>query len=525
MPGKSSSDINNISMKLIKFVQYEICVPLAHIFRLSIDSGIFPKKFKDTRVVPIFKSGSPLSPDNFRPIALVNCFSKILEKIVATSLFNHLDLNDLLFIHQYGFQRGKSTEHNLIHITNYIGQALNDGNWCIGVFLDLKKAFDTVQHDILLSKLPKFGITGNILEWFKSYLSGRKQCVDINGTLSDLKDILMSVLQGSSLGPILFLCFINDIHFSTNLDLFLFADDSNALAQHPNLHDLVSYVNVELQKLATWFKANKMVINAEKTKYMIFHTKNRRIDMQNLEVFFNFNDVGSIENPSLKFNLTRVHNGGSKDNQTYKMLGVLFDEHLSFNAHVTYMQNKIAKSLFILNRAKNFITPSALKLLYFSLIHSHLTYCPIIYSIANKFNLNKLMVQQKKAVRIISDVPYNEHTAPLFINHGILRLDLLITHAKLIFMHSIKYQYCPKSFRNTFVTNPPDEMPYELRNVDDFIMPRARIELLKRIPIFTLPLEWNNSGDLRYYQNKTTFKITLKETLLRKFAADNYIGE
>jgi hypothetical protein len=100
-----------------------------------------------------------------------------------------------------------------------------------------------------------------------------------------------------------------------------------------------------------------MVINAEKTKYMIFHTKNRKIDMQNLEVFFNFNDVGSIENPSLKFTLTRVHNGGSKDNQTYKMLGVLFDEHLSFNTHVTYMQNKIAKSLFILNRSKNFISP------------------------------------------------------------------------------------------------------------------------------------------------------------------------
>jgi hypothetical protein len=92
-------------------------------------------------------------------------------------------------------------------------------------------------------------------------------------------------------------------------------------------------------------------------------------------------------------------------------------------------------------------------------------------------------------------------------------------------LDSIKYQYCPKSFRNIFVTNPPDELPYELRNVDDFVMPRARIELLKRIPIFTLPLEWNNSGDLRYYQNKTTFKITLKETLLRKFAADNYIGE
>jgi Reverse transcriptase (RNA-dependent DNA polymerase) len=117
----------------------------------------------------------------------------------------------LLYIHQYGFQRNKSTEQNLIHVTNFIGEALNEGKWCIGIFLDLKKAFDTVQHEILLKKLAKFGISGNLLEWLKSYLSNRTQCVDINGSLSDLADIIMSVLQGSSLGPILFLCFINDI--------------------------------------------------------------------------------------------------------------------------------------------------------------------------------------------------------------------------------------------------------------------------------------------------------------------------
>jgi hypothetical protein len=525
MPGKNSSDINNISMKLIKFVQYEICVPLAYIFRLSIDSGIFPQKFKNTGVVPIFKNGSPLSPDNYRPIALVNCFSKILERIVATSLYNHLDLNELLYIHQYGFQRGKSTEHNLVQITNYIGQALNDGNWCIGVFLDLKKAFDTVQHDILLKKLVKFGINGNFLDWFKSYLSGRKQCVDINGSYSNFRDIIMSVLQGSSLGPILFLCFINDIHHCTNLNLFLFADDSNALAQNSNLHDLVTYVNVELQKLATWFKANKLVINAEKTKYMIFHTKNRRIDAHNLDIYFNFNEIGAIELPELKFKLTRVFNGGTKGNQTYKLLGVLFDEHLSFNEHVTYMQSKIAKSLFILNRSKHFISKKALKMLYFSLVHSHLTYCPIIYSIASKSHFNNLMVQQKKAVRIISDASYNEHTAPLFITHEILRLDYLIIQSKLTFMHSIKYQYCPKSFRNVFISNPPDNLRYDLRNTNDFMIPRARIEMFKKMPIYTLPLEWNNSGDLQFYQNTATFKIILKETLLKKFATDNNIGE
>jgi hypothetical protein len=222
MPGKNSSDCDQVSMNLVKFVIYEIAVPLAHIFRFSIENGIFPDKFKYSRVVPIFKQGDRRNCDNYRPIALVNSFSKILEKMVAIDLANHLDLNNLLYEHQYGFQRGKSTEHNLIQVTNFIGEALNEGNWCIGVFLDLKKAFDTVNHGILLRKLEKYGIRNVALNWFASYLADRKQCVDIDGCLSDFKDIVMSVFQGSSLGPILFLCFINDIYRCTSLKMTLY---------------------------------------------------------------------------------------------------------------------------------------------------------------------------------------------------------------------------------------------------------------------------------------------------------------
>jgi hypothetical protein len=310
MQGKVSSDCNCVSMKLVKFVAYEICNPLAHIFKLSIDLGVFPEKFKQSRVVTIFKCGDPKICDNYRPIALVNTFSKILEKMVAVDLYNHLDLNNLIYKHQYGFQRNKSTEHNLIHLTNFVGQAINEGNWCIGIFLDFKKAFDTVQHDILLRKLSKYGINGTALEWFKSYLSDRLQCVDINGYMSEFKRILMSVLQGSSLGSILFLVFINDIYYCTNLNMYLFADDTNALAKGDNLMNLLDHVNLELKKIALWFKANKLVVNSSKTKYMIFRAKNRNINLNGKEIYMD--EPNGTFRPELRINLTRVHNDADK---------------------------------------------------------------------------------------------------------------------------------------------------------------------------------------------------------------------
>ena len=152
---KTSPDLDGLSLKFIKSVISDINIPLAHTFNLSLDQGIFPEKLKECRIVPIFKSGDPKICDNYRPISLVNTLSKILEKIVALKLTNHLQVNDLLYKHQYGFLRGKSTEHNLIHVVNYIANSLNNGKYCIGLFLDLKKAFDVCDHSILLKKTKK----------------------------------------------------------------------------------------------------------------------------------------------------------------------------------------------------------------------------------------------------------------------------------------------------------------------------------------------------------------------------------
>jgi hypothetical protein len=194
---------------------------------------------------------------------------------VNVQLVNHLERNNLLYEHQYGFQHNKSTEHSLVHSINFISTALNENKYCLGVFFDLKKAFDVCSHDILVMKLKKKGIT---LQWFRSYLSDRQQVVDINGKFSNLRRIRISILQGSILGPILFLCFINDLARVSSLLTFMFADDTFCLKSNDNLLTLINEVNTEINKMAVWFRANKLAVNISKTKYMIFTMRGKKID-------------------------------------------------------------------------------------------------------------------------------------------------------------------------------------------------------------------------------------------------------
>jgi len=493
MDKKNSPDLDGISLALLKSIALEISIPLGHIFNLSLTNGVFPEKLKSSRVVPIFKAGDPTSCDNYRPISLVSAISKILEKTVAAKLTEHLESNNLLYEHQYGFLKGKSTEHNLLHLTNKIGEALNDDKYCIGIFLDLKKAFDVVSHSILLKKLKTLGINGTALKWFASYLKNRTQQVDINGNLSDSKNLDISVLQGTILGPILFLCYINDFPLSNKLLSFLFADDTSCTAADSNLHHLFSHVNTELQKIANWFRANRMAVNISKTKYIIFHRKGKKINLNGLQILFNENEIGKENDPLRITPLERIFNEHpEKEGRTYKLLGVHLDETLSFKNHIEIIGNKISKSLYCINRAKNFLSKTALKSLYFALIHPHLLYCINIYSIASSSLTKRLSLLQKRAIRIIHKTSYLAHTQELFIHSKILPLEKLIIQSKLMFMHSIEYGYGPPSFMNIWQKNFERNPNMNLRNANDYHLTMARTESFKKIPLYSLPNEWNN---------------------------------
>ena len=511
---KNSTDIDGVSTKMIKIVINEIKIPLSHIFNLSLASGDFPSKLKRSKVVPIFKSGNKIECDNYRPISLLCSISKVLEKVVAKKLLDHLQSNNLIYNHQYGFLPKRSTEQNLIQVTNYITNALNEGMYCIGVFIDLRKAFDVCSHKILLKKLKNLGISGVNLKWFQSYLSNRLQKVEINGTLSDEQSFNISVIQGSILGTILFLCYINDFYTCTTLFSTLFADDGSCLAKHKNLQILVNYVNTELQKIANWFLSNKMAINTSKTKFILFRTQGKQVDESICKIFYNNNEIGKPVDQNLIFNIERIHNSGTTKN--FKLLGILLDEYLSFDSHINLLCSKVAKSLYIINRVKNTLPKESLVTLYYALIHSHISYCTSVYGSATPTSLSKLVVMQKKAIRTICNVPSRTHTATLFKELKILPLDKLILYSKLKFMHSFVHNRLPFSFNETWIQNLVRNPRLNLRNAQDFHIRPVNFISIKRLPLFTFPTLWNQEHPSKSTPAPIQYLRSLKTRLLNE---------
>jgi hypothetical protein len=265
-----------------------------------------------------------------------------------------------------------------------------------------------------------------------------------------------------------------------------------------------------------------MAVNTSKTKFIIFHTRGKNVATQGLNLLFDDNDDDANRDPSKITTLERVHtNNPNILSRTYKLLGINLDEHLNLNIHISSLLTKLSRSLFFLKRAKNILPQAALKLLYYSMFHSHLLYCTNIISITNQSNLNKISLLQRKAIRIITNSEYNAHTDPLFLNLGILPFDKIIYLNKALFMHSVEYSYNIDSFNNIWQKNNVRNLTQELRNTDMYILPFTRIEQIRKFPFYSLPHTWNNMGNAKLQRNRTTFKIALIGELLDSLSEQN----
>ena len=516
---KKTLDHNGFSVSFISKFSLTLSYPLHHIISTSLLTGIIPLQMKVAKVIPIYKSGDKNSPDNFRPISLLNVFSKIIEKVVANRLTNYLETNNLFSNCQYGFRKNHSTVHPLTKFLNFIAKANNAKEHTVAIFCDLKKAFDTCDHKILLHKLHKIGVRGLELSWFQNYLSDRKQFVCIDGKCSNLLDILIGVPQGSILGPLLFLIYINDLPLCSLLFTLLFADDTTLMASNKNLQELNVFVNTEFKKVTDYFRKNKLCLHPMKTKYIVISQSVEATNFNfNIEINNNNFDFYSVLcNKELIHPIVRV----TTDSETpaIKFLGVFIDPNLNFRYHTNHISKKITNALYFLRTSKNVLTPSALKSLYFSLVHCHLIYALPIWSSTTQNILENLETKQKIAIRIISHSKYNAHSEPIFKKLNILPLNLLIESSKLIFMQQYIQGYLPSTFTgewSTIIERRRGEDQVRIRNDENFFIPFARTNFVERLPFCSFPRAWSNFNiyELTIIRNKVEFKLKLKKHFL-----------
>ena len=273
---------NSIPTNIFHLIKLSVAQPLVNIINLSFEKGIYIDDLKISKVIPIFKDkGSDLEYTNYRPISLLSNINKIIEKLMHERLYSFLEKYKCIYDLQFGFRSGHSTTHALLDLTEDIRKAIDDNKYAVGVFIDLQKAFDTVDHDILLKKLYHYGIRGTANAWFKSYLSNRKQFVSIKGIDSNLKAMNFGVPQGSVLGPLLFLIYINDLHCAIKHSVIRhFADDTNLLINNTSLKQLKKHLNFDLCNLTAWLKANKISLNASKTEILLFRHPNKPVNYE-----------------------------------------------------------------------------------------------------------------------------------------------------------------------------------------------------------------------------------------------------
>lgn len=421
-------DYYSCNSKLIKTVMYHITYPLSILFNKCVQEGCWPDVFKVSKIVPIHKKGDTSVADNYRPVAIVPVLSKVFEIIIKEKLTYYLESKQLLSNSQYGFRKHRSTITAIANMIDIVVEGLDQGHNSEAVMCDLSKAFDSVSPQILLYKLEYYGIRLKELDLFASYLTERRQYVSCGGNDSTLQRVVNGVPQGSVLGPLLFLIYINDLPSAIDTHCTLFADDTTILTKaDPTL------AAANFNKANGWFSANKLKLNETKTQTINFSS-----------------DMWAVKSSPVK------------------VLGIVLDTHLQWKPHIDLVCSKLASQIFVLRQLKNCLHYTALKSVYYSIINSHLSYGVLFWGSAS--TADRVFRMQKMAIRVLANVCTRTSCRPLFKQLQILPLPCLYLLETLTFIHR------NLSDHRTFTEN----HNYGTRNADDLIIMRSRIEMSKK---------------------------------------------
>ena len=482
---------DGISPRFIKLADYSLVKPLTKLYNLSLSSGKVPKLWKQANVVPLHKKDSKHVMGNYRPVSLLSILGKLLERIVFKHVYNHFRDNFLLSVWQSGFLPGSSTVTQLIELYDKFCTAVSQNKEIRIVFLDISKAFDRVWHKGLIFKLKKWGISGTLLHWFEDYLKDRVQRVIINGQFSSWTDITAGVPQGSVLGPLLFLVFINDItNVVTDCHLRLFADDTCLFIEVDNRQQSAVLINKDLENIQKWSTDWLVTFNASKTESMVIGLKQNK---------------GA--HPKLYLHDTPV-----TEVSKHKHIGLWIENNLSWHEHISDISTKAEKRLNLLKQMKFKLSRKTLEKLYFCFVRPILEYGDVVWHGASHSDLNKLDIIQVQALRLVSGAPFRSNIDSLYNELGWQNLHERRQQHILVMMFKIINNYAPEYLTSLIPPLVGNRTSYQLRNRGDIQVPAFRIKCHQN-SFFPVGIKLWNELDISFKQANT---LSSFKSLLRK---------
>uniref|UniRef100_A0A1Y1M4P4 Reverse transcriptase domain-containing protein n=1 Tax=Photinus pyralis TaxID=7054 RepID=A0A1Y1M4P4_PHOPY len=415
----SCKDYFDLTASIIKSMLNVILIPLTKVINACIRESTYPIQLKVSRVVPLHKGGDQDVLSNYRPLSVTPVFSKIFEKALKNQIADYFETNKLFSISQHGFREQKSTSTAILQLTNTIITCFEANDFCVANFLDLTKAFDCVNHEILLNKLAIYKFTGKSIALLKSYLSTRTQYVHFNNKKSAYQQINTGVPQGSVLGPILFLIYINDMPFLTQSDnVILYADDTTLLSRCHELKD----DNQFIENIEEWLLNNRLKINQTKTEKRIF---------------------------------TLRHSHNAENSTQIKFLGVTLDQKLNWTAHCSQVAVKLSKACYLLRCLKSVVSRDVVITAYYGYFHSIMCYAIITWGHAS--GVKRIFSIQRRAIRIVTDLDYRTCCKHKFIELGILTIPCIYilncilhvaTNLSTYRLRNLSYEYDTRNKNN-----------------------------------------------------------------------------
>lgn len=497
-PGKAPG-MDNIKGEIIKTIAHVIGDALVHVFNLCFTSGVYPDILKIAKVIPLYKKGNNTLPENYRPISLLPIINKLLERLIEKRLRAFLQNHNVFYEYQFGFRTGYSTSFALLEITNNIHHHLDKGENVLGLYLDLKKAFDTVNHSILKTKLKHYGIRGACHDLITSYLTNRVQYMFVNGTFSDPTEVNTGVPQGSVLGPLLFLIYVNDIkNVTPDISIRLFADDTNVFIHNKSCDLLIDNIKQTIKKLKTWFDVNKLTVHLGKTNYTIFHGKKQKVHTCHDK--FSVDGIDIIRTPTTKY------------------LGVIIDEELSWKHHIDELSKQLVKYTGIFYKTRSKFPITSKFQLYYAFVYSRISYCIEVYGAAKPSVLQPLQVMQNRILKILTCTPMRFPTDTLYSQWGTLKLNEIHLFKMYIILFKYTHGNLPTFFNKILNPNAKTVQANTRQNhLFTATRPNTRHGHLV-LNNYCIKI-WNQlPNTIKTSTSLSTFKTILKQFLLNKYA-------